>query len=63
MCLKEYVNFNHPKILKRLKEINKKIAEGGQFQMILVLVVNGLWEVGIKVVFLQNYVQFQIFKP
>ena len=29
MCLKEYVNFNHPKILKRLKEINKKIAEGG----------------------------------
>ena len=28
MCLKEYGNFNHPKILKRLKEIKKKIAEG-----------------------------------
>ena len=28
MCLKEYGNFNHPKILKRLKEIKKKITEG-----------------------------------
>ena len=28
MCLKEYGNFNHPKILKTLKKIKKKIAEG-----------------------------------
>ena len=28
MCLKEYGNFNHPKILKALKRFNKKLAEG-----------------------------------
>jgi len=28
MCLKEYGNFNHPKILKTIKMMNKKIAEG-----------------------------------
>ena len=28
MCLKKYGNFNHPKILKTIKMMNKKIAEG-----------------------------------
>jgi hypothetical protein len=28
MCLKEYGNFNHPKILKALKKFKKKLAEG-----------------------------------
>ena len=28
-CLKDQGNFNHPKILKAIKNFNKKIAEGG----------------------------------
>ena len=28
MCLKKYENFNHPEILKTIKMMNKKIAEG-----------------------------------